>query len=289
MVDEGELGAPELAALRVAILRRRKRAVVWALAPLLPVLVGVVSIALGLWFAIPGVCFFLLLPVATVAAVLGVHDNWRRVRLLRRELRDPRVATFELTLEPEDSKHARRALRLPYLPEVGTFRFTVCLASNRLNSVMGKESAAFLLVTLTRVARAAEFWGDRQQRPLSAEERDELRHRAKHAWSRPLKFGAFYIGLGAFAVSRGPALSKQSWHAALPAAIFGSLAVLFVVQILRGLRQARDFRTDVLEGVALRQALDEETPCEVLPASQTVWTISGEPAPWRTASRIARR
>jgi hypothetical protein len=293
--EQRRLDAAELKVLEKELRRQLVGAAAWfLLGPLAPLSLGVACFYIAAAASTSDVLrwvgsgFFVLTFIGLIAGVLAGLDRVRRAFLLRREIRDPRLATFATFLDRVSAQHCAKLLRLPAPPAPGEFRFIVYLASGRVHSVMGVAPKGFVLVTYQTVTAKPETVFDLPRRRLSPAESTELLGQARKLWLVPLRSG---LGLGFLGVVACIQFSIGSAHRrhGFMTAILAASAVLWVWTLLRGALRARRLNADAAEGYTVRINIPDSLTGEVLPVSGTLWTIAGEPAPWRTASNVVRR
>lgn len=140
------------------------------------------------------------------------------------------------------------------------------------------------------------------QRELSPDEVRELRQQLRRvlwvrlAWAIPLNlwFGTvLLLDIHAGHLPRGSGWAY--WHDAAAFLVLGAVTILTDLLLLRSLqeawihaREARIGRVVIVRSPLVEDETPEETPAawvtlELLPLSEAVWTIDGDPAGWRTA------
>lgn len=123
---------------------------------------------------------------------------------------------------------------------------------------------------------------------LTDEEQQEIRTRAGQLWKTPgpLIFLVFYLGLGVFMWRVGGSewLDEHGWRFA----IFSLLAVAALWRFIGRVRVARRLERDAEQGEAVMAFADAPNPdgtvsqLMILPHSQMVWSLDGQPAEWRS-------
>jgi len=288
------LGAPQIAErlmsdserddVRSDMRRSIARSIAWVvLGPLLPLGLGIAWMQAGLWKPLGAALLFASLP-GTVLGILKCLDGYRRARLLRSEVLDPRLVAFQVSDVADQEDVARVFACVP--PQSGTLVFTVALATGRLRQVQDEKAPQELVLPLQRIT-TEDAGTHRVVRLLTPEERDELLRLANGVWRHPLRAGGFFVLLGAVAVARGKAMINHGALQALYATAVAATGLLSVFGIVRGIGRASRVRADARNGLAVRVVLRSEearTVCEVLPQSRLLWTVEGAPARWRTGA-----
>jgi hypothetical protein len=251
------------------------------------VVLGVFSVGLFpalLYFGIDfGALSDFLMPLTGIAgfliglptSILLARDALMLRGALRRDLRKGQVVVFG---EGDEERVA--------LPESGVILArggAPCFSTRRVviadASATPEMDRALITEELIEVTTQT-VWNER---PLSLEERSEIRDRA-------LRFGRIHWLLWVWTLLAvfGLALFLARGERRIPAWI-GTLAIL--VWIWKGRltdrRTRRRLNEDARRGVVMRATTGEHEGVEVLPCSMLVWTKAGIPAPWRMAPAVA--
>jgi hypothetical protein len=168
------------------------------------------------------------------------------------------------------------------------------------------DAPAFATVAaewLEPVQRVEDVTLLRGERELSTEEMEELRHYARQLWRKPLPLAVgltLWSSLPLAFILAGNASGRQSPGDRFRMCFLFFFTVLADARLISGIRTARQHHRDIAIGrvVILQEEREKtkgtmegqepsETPkvrsevVEALPETRKIWTVGGQPAPWR--------
>lgn len=206
--------------------------------------------------------------VGVPAAILLFRDAAVLRRLLSRDVRSGQVVVF--------GEGERESLVLPNSRVVISHRGVA--PSGIRQATIGEAAVGPAVLAAFRPLAATDEW---VERPLTADERDEIRRRA----ARLGRLSPFLLVWTGMAVVGVGLWLKQHPHRVPP-----WLAVILAIGIwwwvtLVGRSRRRRLEADAARGVAFLATAGQHVRKEVLPTSGVLWTDAGAPAPWRQETK----
>lgn len=260
--------------------------------------IGIACIALFVGILVPcitvevtkGVMLYIALPIWFVgfpALGLWARDGHVRAGLLRRDLRDAVVAVHEGDRDRFILDQVAWQLVQDRKIDATTIEIRVLPQSNLLLNLQGHLVSGWHVLPESQViesppirwkafANISATQADARPRDLTAAEREEI-ERYRSALIRMTWVEVALIAWAGMAALSWALDLDAHWLTRLVAlALGGGVVVRFLGRLRRFFLLKRDLKLGQLVVIVAQQ-----TDCELLPGSQSLWTVNGQPAPWR--------